>query len=267
MKEPLTGIQLYTLRRYTKTYEDLDATLARLASFGVRDVQFSAIGPEITPQQQKELLDRYGMRVCVTHQNYAKLCDELPAVIEAHKIIGCDSVGLGYTPEECRSDERAARDYIKKLTQIAETIRANGLTFHYHNHAFEFDPIPGCGCSLMELLLHETDPQTVKLIPDVAWIAFAGHDPAAFLQQNAQRVKVVHFKDYVPGEPDAPSFVSLGKGVVDLQKCFEVCCAKEIPYVMYEQDSGWVDDDPFLATQQALDFFDRLHAGTERSTL
>ena len=264
MKAPVTGVQLYTLRRFTKTYDDLARTLARLAAWGVRDLQFSALGPEITPQEQKELLDRFGMRVCVTHQSFARLRDELPAVIEAHKVIGCDSVGLGYTPEDCRTDEDTARAYVKTLSEIAQRLKKNGLQFHYHNHDFELKPLSGSDVTLMDLLLHETDPALVHFIPDVAWLHYAGVDPAPFLRRIAGRTKVVHFKDYVLREDGSPQFVSLGRGCVDLSACFSVCGELRIPYVMYEQDNGWTDDDPFLSTKESLEYFDVLTADLER---
>ena len=260
LKEPLTGVQLYTLRRFTKTPEDFDDTLRRLAQMGVREVQISAIG-DISPEAQRESLARHGMRVCVTHQNFDRIQNELPALIALHKTIGCDALGLGYAPDAQRTDLPTARAFIRQLETTAQTLRAHGIGFHYHNHAFEFAPLPGSDRSLMDLLLEETDPALISLIPDVAWIHFAGHDPAAFLARVASRVKVVHFKDYVPDTPDAPRFVSLGQGVVDLPACFAVCREKEIPYVMYEQDSGWTNDDPFRATAESLAYFDRLHAG------
>ena len=258
MKPPVTGVQLYTLRNHTKTAEDFCKTLAWLAKKGVRDIQISAIGPTITPLQQKEALDRYHMRVCVTHQNFDRLKNNLDAVIEAHKRIGCGDVGLGYAPDGERTDENTARAFVKTLGEIAQMLRENGLRFHYHNHAFEFAPLPGSDKTLMDLILRETDPNSVGFIADVAWIRYAGLDPTDFLRQHAERIKVVHFKDYVLNEDGSPRFVSLGQGKVDLQACYEVCCEKEIPFIMYEQDSGWVNDDPFLATQESLEFFKTL---------
>lgn len=259
MKQPVTGVQLYTLRNHTKTVEDFTKTLAWLSEKGVHDIQISAIGPTITPLQQKEALDRYAMRVCVTHQSFDRLCSDLDAVIEAHKIIGCDSIGLGYAPDKERTDEDSARAFLKKLCEIAKTIKQNGLQFHYHNHAFEFAPLPGSERTLMELMMHESDPETLHFIPDVAWIHYAGLDPVEVLQQMKGRVKVVHFKDYVLKDDGSPQFVSLGKGVVDLNACYQTCCELEFPFVMYEQDNSWVNDDPFLATEESLAFFQTLH--------
>ena len=261
MKQPVTGVQLYTLRRHTQSVADLDATLAKLSRWGVHDVQFSAIGDSITPEEQKALLDRYGMRVCITHTPFDRMCGDLPAVMEGHKCIGCDSVGLGYAPEEFRRDEDTARAFVKKLNEIGKTLHRSGLRLHYHNHDFEFLPLEGSERTLMDILLQETDPDAVHFIPDVAWLDFAGQDPATFLRAQAGRIKVVHFKDYIRKEDGKPQFMSLGQGVVDLKTSFDVCCEMELPFLMYEQDGDWTNDDPFLATKESLAYLEALKAG------
>ncbi len=253
MRRPIPGIQLYTLRDHTKTAEDFDTTLGRLAALGVKDVQLSAVGP-IDAAVQRKIMDKYEIRPCVTHRPFDRIRDDLPALIEEHRILGCDALGLGWAPQEQRESEQDARAFVQTLQRAADTLARHGMTLHYHNHDFEFAPLPGSDKSLMALMLSETDPASFGFIPDVAWAHFAGLDPAAFLQMLRGRVKVVHFKDYVPGQNGRPQFVSLGQGVVDLKACYDVCRELEIPYVMYEQDNNWTNGDPFVATEESWRF-------------
>ena len=132
------------------------------------------------------------------------------------------------------------------------------MRFHYHNHAFEFDRLEDSDACMMDLLLRETDPELFCFIPDVAWLHFGGNDPAEFLYKMRGRVKVVHFKDYVPGENGEPKFVSLGQGVVDLKACYEAACELGVPYIAYEQDRDWTDGDPFKATEESWAFLQSL---------
>lgn len=261
MKEPVTGVQLYTLREYIQTAAAFDQTLERLQSMGVRDVQISGIGRDVSARAQKESLERHGMRVCVTHQAYERILHDLPALIELHHTIGCDALGLGCAPKEVRETEATVRAFVKELESAARMLRENGIGFHYHNHDFEFRPLPGSDKTMMDVMLAAFDPSLLQLIPDVAWMCVAGVDPVAFLEQYAARIKVVHFKDYACCENGRPRFVSLGQGVVPLDACFEVCRRMEIPYIVYEQDDNWTNGDPFLATQESLACFDRLHSG------
>ncbi len=260
MKEPVTGVQLYTLRNYIQTAEAFEETLARLAQMGVRDVQISGIGSAVSAKEQKEALERHGMRVCVTHQSYDRILHDLPALIELHHTIGCDALGLGCAPMSARGTKENVRSFLSELENAAKELKKNGISFHYHNHNFEFEPLQDTEKTMMDLMIEESDPDLIRLIPDVAWIHFAGKDPVAFLKEHAARVKVVHFKDYLPKDPDRPAFVSLGRGIVPLEACFEVCREKEIPFIVYEQDDNWTDDDPFLATKESLQCFDLLHS-------
>ena len=258
MRRPIPGIQLYTLRDHTKTAEDFEETLRRLAALGVRDVQLSAVGP-IDAAVQREIMDKYEIRPCVTHRPFNRIRDDLSALIEEHKILGCNALGLGWAPEEQRRTEADALRFVKTLQAAAETLLRHGMTFQYHNHDFEFAPLPGSERSLMDLMLTETDPATFRFIPDVAWAHFAGLEPTFFLQKLKGRVKVVHFKDYVPGPDGRPQFVSLGQGVVDLKACYAACCELELPYIMYEQDNNWTNGDPFAATEESWRFLQELH--------
>lgn len=259
MKEPVTGVQLYTLRDHIQTAEAFDETLERLERMGVHDVQISGIGREIFAETQKEILQRHNMRVCVTHQSYDRILDDLPALIELHHTIGCDALGLGCGPKQARETVENVRVFLRQMQNAAKQMLQSGVSFQYHNHDFEFEKLQDSDKTMMDVLLAESDPSLFRLIPDVAWLHFAGRDPVAFLEENAARVKVVHFKDYVPGTEGRPKFVSLGCGVVPLQACFDVCRKKEIPFVMYEQDNGWTNDDPFLATEESLRCLELLH--------
>ena len=248
--KPIMGIQLYTLRDFTQTSEALDQTLGRLAAMGVTDVQFSAIG-DIPAETQKAILERHGMRVCVTHKSFDRFRNDLPGLIAEHKTIGCDAPGLGGCPGEYRESAAAVRRFIEETRPIAKTLLENGMTFNYHNHDFEFKKLPDADACIMDLLLAETDPESFHFIPDVAWIHVAGYDPAEVLERMKGRVKVLHFKDYTFNEAGERRFCSLGKGRVDLKACYEAAKALEIPYIMYEQDCDWADGDAFKATEES----------------
>ncbi len=250
MRRPIPGIQLYTLRDHTKTAEDFDTTLGRLAAMGVKDVQLSAVGP-IDAAVQRKIMDKYEIRPCVTHRPFGRILDDLPALIEEHRILGCDALGLGSLPPDRRQPEQTTREAIRALQAAADRLVPHGMTFHYHNHDFEFAPIPGSDCSILDLMLQETDPASFCFIPDLAWAHYAGMEPTFFLRKLRGRVKVVHFKDYVPGPDGKAQLVSLGQGVVDLKACYDVCRELEIPYVMYEQDNNWTNGDPFVATEES----------------
>lgn len=248
--KPIMGIQLYTLRDHIQNAADFDATLARLSAMGVTDVQISAIG-EFPAEDQRAALEKNNIRVCVTHKSFDRMKTDLDGLIAEHKIIGCDALGLGGCPGEYRENAEAVRRFVAESAPIAKRLQAAGMTFNYHNHDFEFKPLPDYNGNIMDILLAETDPACFRFIPDVAWVHFAGYDPVEVLRRMKGRVKVLHFKDYIIDEAGERKFVSLGKGKVDLKACYEAAKELEIPYIMYEQDCDWVNGDPFAATEES----------------
>ena len=257
MTTPVMGIQLYTLRDHIQTKEDFDKTLARLSAMGVDTVQISGIG-DIPAEDQKEVLDRYNMKVCVTHKGIDRMENDMAGLIREHKIIGCDALGLGSAPRESRGTEEAVRGFIKKAEGFGKVLVENGMTFNYHNHDYEFHKLENSDRTMMDLLLEETDPALFHFIPDVAWIHYGGYDPVEILTKMKGRVKVIHFKDYIVNEAGERKFVSLGKGKVDLKACYDAACRLGMPYIMYEQDCDWTDGDPFKATEESWAFMQTL---------
>lgn len=259
MLKPTVGIQLYTLRDFIQTAPDFDATLSRLKGWGVTDVQISAIG-DIPADIQRDILEKNGMRVCVTHKSLDRMQNDLPGLIAEHKTIGCDALGLGSMPERFRGTAENVRAFIKIADGIGKELKKHGMTFHYHNHDFEFQPLDD-GRTAMDVLLEETDPETFFFIPDVMWIRYAGADPVEVLQKMKGRVKVAHFKDYIRTEAGERKFVALGEGITPLKACYDAACALEIPYLMYEQDTDWENSDAFLSTEKSWAYLRRLDAG------
>lgn len=255
MKNPVLGIQLYTLRNFCKTAEDFDETLAYLSSLGVEDVQISGIGP-IEPEVQKEILNKHNIKVCVTHKPFERFLYATSGLIDEHKTIGCDALGIGSMPKDARDTAEAVDGFLAQVNIFADKLKANGMTFNYHNHDFELQKLDN-GVTLLDYLIENSDPDFFHFIPDVAWIHFAGANPVDYLKKMKGRVKVCHFKDYVIVDGER-KFCTLGEGKVNLKECYEACKELEIPYIMYEQDIDWVDDDPKKATKLSWEFMKSL---------
>ncbi|MCQ2484189.1 MAG: sugar phosphate isomerase/epimerase [Clostridia bacterium] len=257
MNKPTMAIQLYTLRDFIRNAEDFDSTLARLSAMGVKDIQISGIG-DIPAEKQKEIIDKYNMNVCITHKSMDWMKDDIEGIMAHHKTIGCDAIGIGSAPDEGRGSSGRVRNFIKEAEEIGKTFKENGLTFNYHNHAFEFHKLDDYNRCMMDVLIEETDPELFYFIPDVAWIHYGGQNPAEVLKKLKGRVKVLHFKDYIIDENGYRKFVSLGKGIVNLKECYDAACELGIPYIAYEQDCDWVDGDAFKATEESWAFMQEL---------
>lgn len=230
------GIQLYTVRDLIQTVEDTEKTFAYIKDFGCDVVQISGIG-DIAPKTVQALVERFGFDVCVTHKPFERMVNDLDALIEEHRMIGCDTIGIGSMPGEYRDDPDKVLAFARLASKIGEKMAKQGMRLAYHNHDFEFRPLPS-GKTSMEILLENTDPALFGLIPDVAWLQIAGMDACRFLRENKARIKVVHMKDYC-FEGEKRRFIEFGKGRMDFDAVYRTCGECDIPYAVYEQDCDW----------------------------
>ncbi len=234
MKRDQIAAQLYTLRDYTKTPEDFERTLERVAAIGYAAVQVSGTGP-LDPAFVKEAADRHGLAICATHIPYARLKDDLDAVIAEHKLWGCRYVGLGMLPQ---SYIQAGRDgytaFARECDEIAKKLDAAGLKFVYHNHKIEFQKYDGV--TGMELLMNETDADAFHFELDTYWAQAGGADPAAWIRKLGGRMKVVHLKDMEIVD-DTQLFAELGEGNMSWDAIIEACDAIGMEWYIVEQDA------------------------------
>lgn len=249
------GIQSYTIRDYCKTIEDIDKTLAELASWGVKDIQISGIG-KVDWNELAETVKKYDMTVCVTHTPFERMMKETDAVIDEHIKLGCDCLGIGAMPGEYERTEEGVDKFIADLIPVAKRMRERGVHLAYHNHDFDLKLYGNK--SILDRML-ELDADLLWFVPDVAWIQIAGEVPAEYLKKMQGRVKVLHFKDYKPVENgEHPwAFTELGKGVVDLKACYETAKEMGIPYIMFEQDNNWTVD-AMQSSKEAFEYMKML---------
>ena len=105
------GAQLYTLRDYIKTYEDCEATFKYLNDIGINVIQISGIGP-IPADKVAFLCEKYNMDVCVTHTSFDRMRTDLDSVMKEHKMLGCDTLGIGGMPDEFRGSPEGIAEFI-----------------------------------------------------------------------------------------------------------------------------------------------------------
>ena len=249
------GIQSYTIRDYCKTIEDIDKTLAELASWGVKDIQISGIG-KVDWNELAETVKKYDMNVCVTHTPFERMIKETDAVIDEHIKLGCDCLGIGAMPGEYERTEEGVEKFLADLIPVAEKMRKRGVHLAYHNHDFDLKLFGEK--SILDRML-ELNSDLLWFIPDVAWLQIAGENPAEYLKKMQGRVKVLHFKDYNPveGQEHPWAFTELGKGVVDLPACYETAKEMGIPYIMFEQDTNWTVD-AMQSSKEAFEYMKKL---------
>ncbi|MEK4207572.1 MULTISPECIES: sugar phosphate isomerase/epimerase family protein [Paenibacillus] len=246
MNRSTIAAQMYTLRDFTKTAEDLRSTFQKVSAMGYEAIQISAIGP-IDPKLVKEYADESGLAICATHVSWDRLTNDLDALAAEHKLWNCKNIGLGSLPEIFRTGQEGYREFAKLMSDIAVTLKdQHDLQFVYHNHDFEFERFDGM--TGMEILLTESDP-AVGFELDLYWVQAGGGSPAEWIRKVAGRMQVVHLKDMAIVNRKQ-IFAEIGEGNMNYKEIINVCRETGVDWFVVEQDV--CRRDPFESLEISL---------------
>ncbi len=230
------GITLYNFHNVIDSFEDLDIVLSKLKKIGIEVIQVSGVG-NLDNYKIAEYCKKYDMEVCLTHNPIDRILNDTDALIDEHKALGCNTIGLGWSPEEYRSEE-GMKKYIADFTPVAKKIKAAGMQYAYHNHSFEFERFGER--TMMDIMIEDTDADLFNFILDTHWLQTGGVNPPDYIRKVAGRMKVCHFKDYKIVNNER-KFAEVGTGNLNLDECYKACVESGVEYIIIEQDVCDID--------------------------
>ncbi len=173
----------------------------------------------------------------------------------AHYIqeIGCEYVGL-LVPNGVMDDH-----VMTKINFAAELVERHGMKLQYHNHNYEYNNMVN-GQYRMDYIMEKAKP-SLLFEPDLGWIEIGGYHPEKALKKYADRIEIVHLKDYYREafDPELPFvFRPTGYGVMDWARILPLC-EKEIKPKWYVADHDKAyDGDVFDELGMSLDFIKKM---------
>lgn len=250
------GAQLFTLRDYLKTPEDIDKSFEKLAKIGYTAMQASGFDLTTNPSLIRELADKHGLKIINTHYPLALDGSNLEKAIADHKILGAEYVGLGALPPSFIS-EKGFAEFAEKFDKLAVELKKEGLGLTYHNHQVEF--LRYNGKTGFEIMLENSENFTFLL--DTYWVQFAGKNPALMISELAlaNRIELVHYKDMavesIPVELNPYTakqiMAPVGEGNIDWASVDAAVESAGIKYCFVEQDDC-NGDDPFECMEKSF---------------
>jgi sugar phosphate isomerase/epimerase len=240
VKENVLGAQLYTVRAFTQTIEDVAVTLKKVADIGYTAIQISAFGP-VDPKQVARLVEDNGLTVAITHMGWNRFQNELDEVIAVHKLWGCVHTAIGSLPGEYRSLDGLKR-FLDELAPIAERLAREGMDFSYHNHNHELARYGDK--TWLEMLYEQAPPEMLKAELDTYWIQAGGGDPAAWVRKCAGRQPVLHLKDMVVTPESEQRMAEIGEGNMNWPAILQAAEEGGVEWYLVEQDECY-GRDPF----------------------
>lgn len=253
----IIGAQLFTVRDFCKTTEDLEETLKKVADIGFTTVQLSGVCP-YEPHWMAEKLKENGLTADITHFDYNRYINETDEMIDFHDIINCKYMGTGGFGALLLDAETAEEKVTKTMlaiTPAAKRMKERGHKFMYHNHNFEFARFSD-GRTVLEHLCDCLPADEMGVTLDTYWAQAGGADPAECLRRLKGRVDCVHFKDmsYAIGENRGIRMAPIGDGNMNYPEIIKACDDANVQFAYIEQDDCY-DKNPFDCLKRSLDYF------------
>lgn len=246
----ILGAQSYTIRAFTQTERDFRIAMEKVAAIGYTSVQLSAVGP-IEPKILREVCDKNGLSIVLTHTNPERILSDVDAVIREHDILGCDYIGIGSMPERYRNEDWIGR-FAADFLEPAKKIRDAGKLLMYHNHNFEWERLSN-GQTMMDVLLTSMPENLMGITLDTYWVQAAGADVCAWIEKLENRIPCVHLKDMaVKGFEQR--MAAIGEGNMDFKKILALLKRLgKTKHILVEQDNCY-GDSPFACLKRSFDY-------------
>lgn len=239
------GLQLYSLRN--QFAKDLPGTLAKVKSFGIKEVEMAGTYDTPFPDMIR-LLAQNQLQVISFGADFERLEKFPQSVADDARAYGAKYVVCFWIPHN--GDAFTIED-AKKATEVfnraGKIMAQNGLLFCYHPHGYEFQPYEKE--TYFNYLLDNFDARYVYLEMDVFWLKQAGQDPMALLKKYSNRWILMHLKDRrkgtknsLNGKVDLETNVVLGKGDVGIAELVKEAKLLGIKHFFIEDESSQAED-------------------------
>ena len=255
------AVQMYTIRDFLKTETDLAQSLKKVAAMGYQAVQMSAVAamggetPLVSPQRARQLLDENGLKCIATHRSWDDLVNKTEQEIEFHQALGCDYAAIGSIPGGFSGQGADGyRQWAIDAQPVIAKLKAAGIGFGYHNHAFEFERTQrgpgGSRHTRFDVLMENGGPDLTFEI-DVYWIDHSGANARKWIEKLNGKIPVVHIKDKEMAGNE-PVMAPIGEGLLDWDELLPALDKSGTKWIAVEQDTCYRD--PFDSLKSSFDF-------------
>ncbi len=245
------GVQLYTIRDFMKTEEDIRVSFDKLKKLGYDEAQTA--GCAIPYARFGELAREAGITIVGTHDDFGRMCQDPEGSMNDHALLGTRIMGIGGFFSE---DLAEYKKFIAQANQVAANIKARGFKFTYHNHSHEFLRLEGK--LIMDWLLEGLDPDNTGFVLDTYWVQHGGGDVRHWIEKLAGRIDILHLKDMAksPRGAEQPQYYTeIGNGNLYWEGILEAALRTGVRHFVVEQDT--CPGDPFESLKRSSEY---LHA-------
>jgi sugar phosphate isomerase/epimerase len=229
--------QLYSSRNFPPLVDQFPI----LKSMGYDAIEPWLPAYEADPKAFRRALDGAGLKCFGFHMPLAGLIGEPQRFIDIAETLGATYLIPPYiAPHEREPTADYWRGIGEKLARGAEAAAKHGLAVAWHNHDFEFIPLPD-GTRPIDHIF-DASGEAVKFEIDCGWIVRAGADPAAELRRFADRIVAIQTKDTAPlGTKEDDGWAATGDGIIGWAALVPLFRETKADHIVTEHDnpSDW----------------------------
>lgn len=248
------GLQLYTLR--DDIPKDPKGILKQVADMGYKQIE-GYEGPKglwwgMKNTEFKSYLDELGLTMVASHCDYKKDFDRKAAEAGA---IGVKYLICPYLGAQKKLDD--FKNFAEDFNKAGDVCKKNGLRFAYHNHAYSFEKLENE--YPQDVMMQNTNPETVDYEMDIFWVAVPEEDPETWLKKYPNRWRLVHVKDREKNVPkgEGEASTDLGTGSLDFKKILRVAKDIGVEYFIVEQEK-YSNSTPLKSAQVNAEYMKNL---------
>ena len=253
------GLQLYSVKDYLA--KDYLGTLKQLYALGYRQVEAAGFFDH-PAGEVKAAMQQAGLACVSAHYPSEQLYPQVDEIIAYGRALGLEYIVCSFpaikNPARLTDHSYAAvsRSFLpedwhynaERFNEIGAKVKQAGMHFAYHNHTAGFHG--PAGDTIYDLLMRETDPETVSFELDCGWVVVGGGSPQEILHRYGKRIHMLHLKDFKEyksdpsGEIHEPVAAELGRGTLDNAAILTAARQAQIQHVFVEQegfDMPWVE--------------------------
>jgi sugar phosphate isomerase/epimerase len=221
------AVQLYTVREALA--QDFIGTIGKIADMGYAGVE-TAGNYGGSPEAGAALFRELGLQIAGSHIGLP-IGDDKNKILDTIAALGGKTLVCPWLPPENFQTLEGIQAVCDRINEADAHARARGMRLGYHNHDFEFAPLPD-GSRPYDHMRRLLAP-TVFFEVDTYWVQTAGGDPAAVVRELGERAPLLHIKDgpAVRGEP----MTAVGEGVINVPPIVEAGTAAEWLIVELDQ--------------------------------
>ncbi|WP_435143570.1 sugar phosphate isomerase/epimerase family protein [Halobaculum sp. P14] len=219
------GFQLHSLHAVDDSLHDV---VRRVGEAPFDGVEFAGLD-DADPAELADTLDDAGLAVAGAHVDLDALESDVGGVADTYAALGCRAITVPWLDPEHFDSVDAVEAAADRLTAVGDALDDRGFDLHYHNHDQGFVDLDGEPA--LDVLLDAADGVGLEL--DLGWAGAAGHDPLAVLDDHADRVDLVHLKDY---DETTRKPTAVGTGDLDVEAAVELVRDHEFDWLVYEAE-------------------------------